>query len=170
MNLRELRRSCAARVEALHLPSPFAVRTFCASLEQTRRRPINLVPRVFPVGGPSGACVSTGTSDYIFYEAQTSVLHQDHIIVHEVAHLLCEHQPVVSNDEIGRLLFPDLDRKVIERVLGRTCYASWPEQEAELIASLILARATHHPDGGVGSEGLDVAPAVTRVARSLGCR
>ena len=114
--------------------------------------------------------MSTGTSDYIFYEAHTSVLHQDHIILHEVAHLLCEHQPVVSNDEIGRLLFPDLDWKVIQRVLGRTCYARWPEQEAELIASLILARATHHPDDVVWADVPRVAPVVARVARSLGRR
>ena len=170
MNLRELRRSCAARVGALDLPSPFAVRTFCASLERTRRRPLHVIPRAFPAGGPSGGCVSTGTSDYIFYESHTSVLHQDHIILHEVAHLLCEHQPVVSHDEIERLLFPDLDPKVIERVLGRTCDASWPEQEAELIASLILARATRHPDDVVRAAAGAVTPFAARAAWSLGHR
>jgi hypothetical protein len=168
MNLRQLRRSCQAKVEALELPSPFDVQAFCAVLERTRGRPIHLVPITLSAGGPSGICVSTRTDHYVFYESHTSPLHQEHIILHEVAHLLCEHQAVVSNHELRQLLFPDLAPHTIERVLGRTCYATWAEQEAELIASLILAKAERHPPETPWAVGSDVAPVLARVARSLG--
>lgn len=167
MSLRQLRRSCAAKVEALELPSPFDVLVFCASLERSRARPILLIPRSLPAGAPSGLCVSTTAGDYVFYESQTSVLHQEHIILHELAHLLCEHQAVVSHGELSRFLFPDLDPRMIERVLGRTCYALWAEQEAELIASLILAKAERQPTEAFRAVPSEVAPVVARVERSL---
>jgi hypothetical protein len=169
MNLRELRRYCAAKIAALELPSPFDVREFCNSVERARGRMIHLIPRALPTGSPSGLCVATKRSDYIFFEAQTSAFHQEHIILHEVGHLLCGHDAVsVSRDEVSRLLLPDLDPGMIERVLGRTCYPMRAEQEAEMIASLILANVERHPLEAVRAVPSDVAPVVARVERSLG--
>ncbi len=168
MNLRQLRRYCAAKVETLDLPSPFDVREFCRSLERSRARKIHLIPRALPTGSPSGLCVSTSTSDYVFYEAQTSELHQEHIIVHELGHLICEHHaPFVSRGEVSQMLLPDLDPSMVHRVLGRTCYPVWAEQEAEMIASLILARVERQRVEAVPTVPPDVAPVVARVERSL---
>ena len=129
---------------------------------------IHLIPRALPTGSPSGLCVSTNAADYIFYESQTSALHQEHIILHEVGHLLCEHRAAtVSREEISELLLPDLDPSMIQRVLGRTCYPIWAEQEAEMIASLILARVERQRVEAVGTVPPDVAPVVARVERSL---
>jgi hypothetical protein len=170
MNLRQLRRSCEALVEGLDLPSPFDIQGFCSSLGHARRRPIHLIARTLPAGGPSGVCVSTSTGDYVFYELHTSPFHQNHIVLHEVAHLLCEHQAVVSNHELCQLLFPDLDAHLIERVLGRTCYSGSAEQEAELIASLILAKVERQDPEVRWTVPTDVAPVLARVARCLGDR
>jgi hypothetical protein len=168
MNLRQLRRHCAAKVQTLDVPSPFDVHKFCRSLERSRGRTIHLIPRALPTGSPSGLCVSTSTSDYVFYEAQTSELHQEHIIVHELGHLICEHQsPSVSRNEISQMLLPDLDPSMVQRVLGRTCYPTWAEQEAEMIASLILARVERQRDEAVRAVPAHVAPVVARVERSL---
>lgn len=168
MNLRQLRRSCAAKVEALELPSPFDVEVFCGSLGQSRGRRIRLIPRDLPAGSPSGLCVSTNAGDYIFYESQTSALHQEHIILHEVGHLLCEHRaPSVSREEISGLLLPDLDADMVQRVLGRTCYPMWAEQEAEIIASLIVAKVEKERRETVSAVSCDVASVVARVERSL---
>jgi hypothetical protein len=169
MNLRQLRRICAAKVEALELPFPFDVHRFCKSVERARGRMIHLIPRALPSGSPSGLCVSTNADDYVFYESQTSALHQEHIILHEVGHLLCEHRAAsVSRDEISELLLPDLDPAMIQRVLGRTCYPMWAEQEAEMIASLILAKVGEQRRETVSPVSSDVAPVVARVERSLG--
>jgi hypothetical protein len=170
MSLRRLRRSCQRLVKALELPSPFAIHDFCVSLARSRGRPIHLVPFTSSGDGPSGVCVSTATDDYVFYESHTSRLHQEHIVLHEVAHLLCGHQPVVSERETSQLLFPDLEPSLIERVLGRTCYATSAEQEAELIASLILLKAKRRSPEPEHSPESQVAPVLARVARSLGDR
>jgi len=168
MNVRQLRRICAAKVEALELPSPFDVHEFCQSVERGRGRAIQLLPRALPVGSPSGLCVSTNARDYIFYESRTSALHQEHIILHEVAHLLCEHRTTsVSREEISGLLLPNLDPGMVQRVLGRTCHPVWAEQEAEIIASLILAKVERQRRETVWAASSNVAPVVARVERSL---
>jgi hypothetical protein len=112
--------------------------------------------------------VSTNAGDYIFYESQTSALHQEHIILHEVGHLLCEHRVAsLSRDEVSELLLPDLDPAMIRRVLGRTCYPVWAEQEAEIIASLILAKVERQRRETALSRPASVVPVVARVERSL---
>jgi len=168
MNLRHLRRICAARVEALDLPFPFDVHKLCKSVERARGRMIHLVPRTLPAGSPSGLCVSTNVGDYIFYESQTSALHQEHIILHEIGHLLCEHRAAsVSREEITELLLPDLDPGIVQRVLGRTCHPVRAEQEAEIIASLILAKVERQRLEAVWALPSSVAPVVARVERCL---
>ena len=168
MNLRQLRRNCARKVEALELPVPFDVHTFCRLIQQARGRMIHLIPRALPTGSPSGLCVSTNAGDYIFYESDTSALHQEHIILHEVGHLLCEHRAAsASRREISELLLPGLDPAMIQRVLGRSAYPVWAEQEAEMIASLILARVERQRLEAIETVPPDIAPVVARVERSL---
>jgi hypothetical protein len=73
----------------------------------------------------------------------------------------------VSREEISELLLPDLDPGMIQRVLGRTCHPIWAEQEAEIIASLILAKVERQRQETVWPEPSNVAPVVARVERSL---
>ena len=136
-----LRRRCEARLRQLDLPDPFAARSFCEALGEQRGRPIRL--RAVPGGeGACGVWVSAPAADLIFYEKNTSPLHQEHIILHEVSHLLCGHAPVpVTEQETSRLLFPDFDLETIELVLPRAGYSTEEEREAEILASLILERA-----------------------------
>jgi hypothetical protein len=92
--------------------------------------------------------VSTDRADYICYAANTTPLHQLHIQCHEVAHLLRGHTGGTALDpELAGLLMPSLPASVIERVLGRTVYTAAEEQDAELLASLIMRRIGHvrHP-------------------------
>jgi hypothetical protein len=99
-------------------------------------------------------------SDYIFYERHTSGLHQEHIILHEVGHLLGSHRAsTLLGSDLPQLLLPDLDPQMIGRVLSRTDYSEADELEAEVIASLILARASRwspEPDqaGPAGRTGV----------------
>lgn len=141
MDLKQLRRRCAARLRELDLPTPFDVRSFCDAVGDRRGRPIRLCP-VTSQAGPCGLWAAGSGVDYIFYERSTSLLHQEHIILHEVSHLLCGHRPaLVSDEERCRLLFPDLDNAMVQQILARTAYPDEEEQEAELLASLILQRA-----------------------------
>ncbi|MGA4848549.1 hypothetical protein ACOBQB_20650 [Streptomyces sp. G5(2025)] len=87
--------------------------------------------------------LSTGEADYIFYEPNTSRLHSEHIILHELGHILGDHTQNLRADTtlIARLM-PNLDPNTVKRVLGRASYTTEQEQEAELFASLIRARAS----------------------------
>src|SRR5689334_324572 len=122
MDLKVLRTRCEARLGELKLPAPFDIEQFCRSIEQRRGRRILLHP-VESSAGPCGLWVAGPTSDHIFYERHTSPLHQEHIVLHEISHLLCGHQvSPLGEHELGALLFPDLSPRTVERVLQRRSY------------------------------------------------
>ena len=144
MDLKLLRRRCEARIEGWELPVPFDVHQLCRALAEQRQRPIVLRP-LLGRDGPCGLWVAGPSSDFIFYAADTSPLHQQHIILHELSHLLCGHRTLpLGEDELRALLFPDLHAQTVERVLQRAGYSTADEQEAELLASVILQRVTAH--------------------------
>ncbi|MEU9891795.1 hypothetical protein [Sphaerisporangium sp. NPDC051011] len=117
------------------------MRELCAAIAEKRGRPIRLLPMT---GQPGlwGLWVATDTADFILYEQATTPPHQEHIILHELSHLLCDHYgssfPSVDS---GQALMPSLDPQMVHTVLGRTAYSAVEEQEAELLASLIQQRA-----------------------------
>ncbi|SDY91081.1 protein of unknown function [Amycolatopsis xylanica] len=145
MTSRRLKKHCRSIVRGVGLPQPFSVARLCHKLSAQRGRPLYLLP--FPVlptaGGPCGLWIATAESDYIFYEENTTKLHQEHIIVHEIAHMLCEHEsPGLTEPSSFRAILPDLDPALVRRLLARTSYTNRQEEEAEMVASLILDHAT----------------------------
>jgi hypothetical protein len=129
---------CRARLAELDLPRPFDVAEFADRIGRDRGRPLVRIAHALPVDGPRGLCLSTRDADYIVYEQATTPVHQEHIVLHEISHLLCGHAGGQSlGTEHARRLFPSLDPAVVGRVLGRTSYSTEEEQEAELLASMI---------------------------------
>jgi hypothetical protein len=167
MKLKELRRRCEARLQEFELSTPFDVHAFCAALAARRGRPILLRP-VASRSRPWGLWVAGPSADIIFYEQETSPLHQEHIILHEASHLLCGHRPVpVAVAELQQLLFPDLRPEIVWRVLHRSNYSGDEELEAELLASLILERAAGTPTPRTMTEDPSAVQALGRLASSL---
>jgi hypothetical protein len=126
------------------MPVPFDARVLCEKVAARRGRPIRLVP----MDGLTGVCglwVATATTDLIFYEQVTTPPHQEHIILHELSHVLCDHHhsSAALGSQVDELL-PNLDPAMVHRVLGRAGYSSEEEREAELLASLIRERARSH--------------------------
>lgn len=138
----QLRADCLAIVDSLDIPAPFHLQTFCDRLQECRGRPLTLRPFAMPPGSPSGVCLSTQGTDYIFYESSTSSLHQQHIVLHEIGHLLWGHQTAMMGSEQAlQLLLPSLDPRVVIRMLRRGDCTGVIEQQAELVATLIMQRA-----------------------------
>jgi hypothetical protein len=138
-----LRRRCERRLRGIRIPSPFDLETFCAEVEARRGRP--LIRR--PVAGlsasaPCGLWIGTPAADHVFYDPGTSPLHAEHIVLHELAHILSGHS---GTDGALARLFPDLDPATVSRVLGRASYTSAQEREAEMMASLIRGRSARPP-------------------------
>ncbi|GAA3991503.1 hypothetical protein GCM10022247_07940 [Allokutzneria multivorans] len=146
-------RRCRRIVGELVLPDPFDIGVFVETLAAQRGRPIELVELPSRPATPCGVLAATDRADYIFYAADTSALHQEHILVHELGHLLCGHVgDEVVDDAISAALTPNLSPELVRRVLGRTSYSEEKEQEAELFASLVLhrARRARHRFPGLG--------------------
>ena len=130
-------------VDALSLPDPFDVAEFVSALAARRGRPIEMVPVTAKPNLPCGLLLTTAGADYILYSADTTPLHQQHILLHEAAHLLCGHQDDRSAlVSAAQVLLPTLPSALVERVLGRTVYTEPQEREAEIVASLIVSRVS----------------------------
>ncbi|MFI2242284.1 hypothetical protein [Streptomyces chrestomyceticus] len=128
------------------LPDPFSAEALCAQLAAERGRPLHLLSLPTPTvpGTPSGMWLATEHSDCIFYDTQTSPLHQEHIILHEIGHMVCNHRSPADDRTLYRHI--DItDTESVRQVLPRMRYSEEQEQEAELIASLILEAAAREP-------------------------
>ena len=167
MGDKELRRRCQSIVDGLDIPDPFSMPELVRLLGQRRGRPIHLAPLRLPAGAPCGVWVSTRDFDVIFYEADTSPLHQEHIIGHELGHLLCEHGASTIDADVSRRLLPDLDPRLVQRVLNRTSYSAVEERQAEVVASLISRAANRHRTDSAWVAPPDVAEVFARLEHSL---
>jgi hypothetical protein len=156
-----LRRRCEARLRSLSISVPFDLEQFVAEVAKSRPRPISLVPMSLR-GQPYGLWLTDGERDSIWFERETTPTHQRHIILHELCHLLCEHQPRDSVMLDGP--FPDLDTARLRVVLQRSGYTREEEREAEMMASMIVERASADRNG----EPAD-APSI-RLLQMLGVR
>ncbi len=135
-------RRCERVASAVRLPDPFDVTTLFAEVAAMRGRPIELVALETRPGAPCGVLAATDRADYVFYTRDTSPLHQLHILLHELGHLLCGHvEGEVRPETLAEVLMPSLSADLVRRVLGRTTYAREQEKEAELVASLLMRRA-----------------------------
>ncbi|MER6051310.1 ImmA/IrrE family metallo-endopeptidase [Streptomyces sp. NPDC001793] len=166
--LKELRRASAAVLARLDLSDGCSIATVMERLSADRGRPIQLVPLPLGAEAPCGMWLATDAFDVIVVEADTSRLHQDHIIAHELAHMLCHHRDSSGFDAATvRGLMPNLDPKRVREMLGRTSYSTAEEQEAEIVASLILERVTRPAVESVWRVPSADAETVGRIESSL---
>ncbi|SEP51869.1 hypothetical protein [Amycolatopsis saalfeldensis] len=144
MKERELRRRCRRLLNDLDISPPLDVVQLCERLGVSRARPIRLMPYPLEVPGPFGCWIATGSADYIFFQQETTKAHQDHIILHELGHLLAEHEPGGDAEPADFLRGPatGLEDDAVHRALRRTSYDEAHEWEAETVATIILEWAS----------------------------
>ena len=164
---RALQARCEAAVRGLAIPTPFDVGAFCAALAERRSRPIELLP--LSLRGLTdrevvyGVVLDKQSCDVIAYERDTSQLHQQQIILHEASHLILAHRldsslstdaPILPSAVVGD--------GTIRHLLWRRGRTDAAEQEAEVLASLILERAAI---GSPPGEERDDAPTLAALGR-----
>jgi hypothetical protein len=170
--LTQLRAGARARVRtvlaAVPLPRPWSMNRWVDGLEAWRGREIDLVPVVYRPGQPSGAWQARPDYDLIAYTEHTSALHQDHIIAHELAHMLCAHTGscLMSESEAAELA-PDLAPRALSHLLTRVT-SGRDEYEAELIAVLLMSAATSEPPAVQPGASGRAADQARRLAALLG--
>ncbi|WP_308129697.1 hypothetical protein [Kitasatospora aureofaciens] len=138
----------------------------CEQLGDQRGRPIRLVPYPLPTPGPFGVWIATESADYILYQQETSKAHQNHIILHEVGHIMADHQGVDVDDSFLQAMTGNCPG-VVTRALRRTSYDEEHERQAELVATIILEWASVL-DRVTPRRASD--PSVQRVQTALGDR
>ena len=152
--LRRLRKAGTRRIAELELPKVPDVAELCHYLGEVRNRPITLIPMQMPASHPCGIWVAARDEDLIFYDANTTSAHQEHIILHELGHIICCHRGAGWLDEASaRLLFPNLDPDLVRDMLLRASYDDVQEQEAEIIAYLLSQRIGNTEQNGVPPTG-----------------
>ncbi|MDG4830873.1 ImmA/IrrE family metallo-endopeptidase [Solwaraspora sp. WMMD1047] len=165
MNLARLRQICLARLaelrdQGLRIPTPFDAAALCARVGDCLGQPIRLVGVPMPAGAPFGLTLFTDNGHIIAYEQGTSRVHQDHIIAHELGHVLLDHRSYAVDDETAaQLLMPTLRPAMVHQVLNRTgAYSRQEEQEAEMMATILLEEASRREEArrsvSTGGDGL----------------
>lgn len=141
-HFKRLRHECESRLADLLAEDEGSdISTLKNRLSEVRGHPIHLVPMSIPQYSLNGMWVSTPMADFIIYAACATRTHQEHIIAHELGHIICNHQSVSDMDDgiLGQL-FPDISPTIVRRVLQRNKYSHRNEQEAEMIASIYCGR------------------------------
>jgi hypothetical protein len=186
--LDELRRRSERVLAPVVVPDPFDLDAFCRQLAGQRGRPLHVMPLPDTAGvtGPCGAWAATDKADYLFYDSAAAPVHRELIVLHEVGHLLGGHEPesadppLLAGDAAAAdtvlaqwaQWIPDLSPEAVRHVLGRNSYTTRQEQEAEMIATLILARGSRSPAGPVSAPGspTSVTQVLVRFSTTLGSR
>ncbi|MGJ5751547.1 ImmA/IrrE family metallo-endopeptidase [Streptomyces puniciscabiei] len=136
----DLERRIRQVLRDLDVQPPLSVEALCKALGEKRGRPIELRAYPLPKPGPSGLWLETPAADLIIYQQETTKLHQEHIILHEIGHILADHRGEDRVEE-WHAVVAGLARSAIRRALGRCNYDDAREQEAELVATVILGWA-----------------------------
>lgn len=117
------------------IPTPWSIEGFVANLAERRGRPILLVPKPAVNDDITGTVMMLPDEDVVFYRDDLSEGHREHVICHELGHLLAGHledSDVFEGDGLSG---------AASIMLNRSCdLEDHREQEAERIAELLVSR------------------------------
>ncbi|WP_312870967.1 hypothetical protein [Streptomyces lonarensis] len=181
---KNLHRLIRRELQDLGVTPPLDVDELCQALSRRRGRPLYLHEAPLPKPGPSGMWAECDTYDLVLYQQETTRLHQEHIILHEVGHILVAESEDAAAGSSGEprdldegdaaaldvegwaTLIPAFGTESIKRVAQRCSYDEDEECAAELVATIILEWSTLL----AGSTPPADDPSLQRVESALGDR
>ncbi|WP_228002783.1 hypothetical protein [Nocardia australiensis] len=134
------------------LPSPWNLSAYLAGVAAHRGRSISLhqvpAPALAEAGcRGSGLWVARKHDDIIIYDSGVTERNAEHIILHEVGHMLLGHDS--EDTDLDRApgptlatLLPSISPSSIRHILGRNDFGAEREQEAEVFADMTMVYAT----------------------------
>ncbi|ALR10949.1 ImmA/IrrE family metallo-endopeptidase [Mycobacteroides saopaulense] len=132
--LQAMHQQCARKLADLGLESLTTVEDIRARASELSQRDIQLVPYSLSGSGVHGLLVRTDATDYVVYDSDTTTMHREHIILHELSHVMCGHT--------------GSSKRELAEVLCRETYLDDQEVEAEMLASMMGQRVSpdsHRP-------------------------
>ncbi|MGW4212417.1 hypothetical protein ACWEIJ_30805 [Lentzea sp. NPDC004789] len=142
-SLHGLRKRIDRELNELQWPVPFDIGVLLDQIAARRGKPITLFPAELPADGPGGLVVERQDDLVIVFDDRLPMLQQEHIIMHEVAHVLFGHRGTTLDDLGGADDLSELDPEVVEsaqRFARRHGYSQLEETEAEIAAALMWLR------------------------------
>lgn len=166
-----LQQRCRQMLSELDLPARFDLPVLLARLAERRQRPMRLLPLMPGLRDePSGMWVPLPEEDVIFADSSISDWYRDHVVFHEIGHMLWEHLGSVRDvsDWLGQYGLRDAGTTRV--ALRCSITARQQEREAEMIALLIESRITRRAATSpvADSTPAEVAAVLHRLALALG--
>lgn len=125
----------------------FTMDHFVAWVQERKRREIQFIPWHMPPG-MFGLWMSDAEDPYehVFFDSAAPPLHQVHIQLHELAHIICDHPTArLTQAEMEDLLRRAVSNpEILNEVLLRAPNQAEMEKEAETLAALIQEQVIHH--------------------------
>jgi hypothetical protein len=128
----------------------FSVESLTAIIERRTGRQVYFFPWEEMSMGMFGAWLSDADSprEYIFYRQNVSPIHQVHIQLHELAHILLGHSTLEVSAQAFKQLLHGENTVLLKEAQQRACQNK-QDDEAEVLADLIQERAKlKHPQPG----------------------
>lgn len=132
--LQAIHKQCTRKLADLGLDTLTTVEDIRARASEISERDIQLVPYALSGSGVHGLLVRTDATDYVVYDSDTTTMHREHIILHELSHVMCGHTGASSRE--------------LAEILCRESYMDDQEVEAEMLASMMGQRVSpdsHRP-------------------------
>ncbi|MFD6197108.1 hypothetical protein ACFWE3_10430 [Mycobacteriaceae bacterium NPDC060252] len=132
--LQAIHKQCTRKLADLGLDTLTTVEDIRARASELSDRDIQLVPYALSGSGVHGLLVRTDATDYVVYDSDTTTMHREHIILHELSHVMCGHTGASSRE--------------LAEILCRESYLDDQEVEAEMLASMMGQRVSpdsHRP-------------------------
>lgn len=135
------RSAAIATNNSLVLPEPASLEGIQRHLEESRGRTL-VIREMNRIEGSliCGFWFSLDEMDVIFHAASATGLHREQVVLHELSHILLDHECAESSAGQYRDFFPDLDQDAVVLALQRSGSGSVPEMAAEILADLLAER------------------------------
>ena len=124
--------------------STFTWASFVDWLSQRQGKEVLLVPIPTESSSLFGGWISTAAAEFIFYDAGTLPMHQIHIQLHEIAHILCGHTTFSTDMERLPQNWAEIMALAADAMRLRHVAESETEQEAEILTALIQSAIFSH--------------------------
>jgi hypothetical protein len=145
--------SSQVRKALRHIPPTGDLEEFVKAVGEMRWRPIQLVPAPSSPSA-SGLWIPLPRRDYVVFDETAAPERKRGIVCHELAHMLCGHEPQPGGEMLVQALAPSINPQVAARILARGHgYPDPIECEAETMGRLLataLAAAAAVPVDRVG--------------------
>src|ERR1041384_2685234 len=92
IDLTALRRRIELVLDTVDWPVPFDLDRLLDQVGSKRGKPVSLFPAELPADGPGGLVIERADDLVIVFDDSLPLLQQEHIIMHEIAHVLFGHR------------------------------------------------------------------------------